>query len=99
MIDQIGERLISEVPLPVRIQHAIDRHRGISKRRQVQQIPQSEACLRVVKVPQAMPHAHEVVIQSPWMLPREHHELNHFPATTPEALRHAFMNPSTSTLS
>src|SRR5699024_3478094 len=43
-----------------------------------------------------MPNTHEVVIQSPWMLPRKHHELNHFPASTPLALPHAFMKPSTS---
>src|SRR5699024_11314855 len=59
----------------------------------------TDACLRVLKLPQAIPHAHQVVIQGPWMLPRAHHELNPFPASTPDALPQAFMNPSTSSLS
>src|SRR5699024_6645413 len=96
MIDQIGEKLIRQIPFPIRVKHPVNRHGRIRIPDQVQQVSEGEARPRVIKIAQAVPHAHKVMIQSPWVLINEPHELHHSPVFTPDALPHAFMKPSTS---
>src|SRR5699024_6435486 len=81
---------------PVRIQHPIDSHRRVSESHQIQQIRESEARARIVKITHPVPYPHEVIVESPWMLVSEHHELYHSPVFTPDAPPQARMKPSTS---
>src|SRR5699024_3115373 len=96
MINQTLSHLVRETPLPVRMQHPIDSDRRVSESHQIQQIREGEARARIVKITHPVPHPHEVIVESPWMLVSEHHELHHSPVLTPDAPPQARMKPSTS---